>query len=186
MDGDTQANLNLANQIINYSTFSLTIILQVAFFIGKPEIDAPALILLLTYLFVCSARLFFDSSTLYSGSDYLQPLTSIIIWGILLFFVCEMSYVRDTLDSSSVKDLQERRLSWRRRRNLMFFILLGVYFPFNMAQFIQQTLNGISDGWILWVRAISFVLVTAWAFPVFILHFLYFIQIKSNKLLENE
>jgi hypothetical protein len=90
------------NKVINISTFSMSVLLQGAFLIRfKGKADKAALGILFNYLIVNGFRIALQG-TLYNTWDrWISPSSSVIIYGILYFFVFEMSYIRAILEASS-------------------------------------------------------------------------------------
>lgn len=101
MNEDQLGTFRQAVLVINYTDFGITVTLQTLFFLKFLRhrcIDSGAYFILLAYLVVSTSRLFLDSTDFYSGLDYIQPVAGSIIWIMLLFFIYEMAFVKDTLE----------------------------------------------------------------------------------------
>ncbi len=87
--------LDGVNEIINITTFSISVLLTGAFLIRfKFKADKAALGILFIYLIVNCMRIF-KPEALYSILDImLTPTSTSIIYSLLYIFVFEMSFVR--------------------------------------------------------------------------------------------
>ena len=172
--GGQQNQFDDLNDITNIVTLAISSI-AVGLFILKYSfagLDTPALIILSSYL-IKNAFCIIVSEELYSIMDYITPITSTIVFAVLLYFVLEMSYIRAAIEEESLACYQSQKQYIKKVKIIMFFLLLGVYFPANMIQFAQMY-EGVIYMSIVIVRSISKFIVDMYMFPLFLYHLMFF------------
>ena len=109
MSGITNQFDNI-NDIINLVTFAVSGI-AVGAFIMKfrlQGLDPLAIVILATYLTKNAVCIIVDEH-LYSILDYITPITSTVIFAVLLYFVLEMSYIRAAIEENNLADYQKQK-----------------------------------------------------------------------------
>ena len=103
MASDPSNQFDDLNYIINIVTFVISCIAVGAFIyrFRLSGLDRSAIIILLTYL-IKNAFCIFLTNDLYSVWDYITPIASTVIFGVLLHFVLEMSYIRALIEEETV------------------------------------------------------------------------------------
>ena len=121
--------------IINLSAFSISLVLQSAFFLRfRFNCDRAALLILLLYLSVTGFRTLI-SKLLYKTLDLIiTPATTTIIYSLLYFFVFEMSYMRALIESESREEYGRRKAQIGRQRGICVLSMVGVFWP--VSQFV--------------------------------------------------
>ena len=137
MAGGNEYYLDDLNIIINIVSMAISSLAMGAFILKfrLSSLDTSAIIILISYL-IKNAFCIIVADELYSIWDYIAPITSTVIWAILLYFVMEMSYIRAAIEEENLEKYKKRNQNIKKTNILMFFLLLGVYFPANMIQFI--------------------------------------------------
>jgi hypothetical protein len=88
------------NRIINVATFTLSLIMQTAFFLRfKFKADRAATSILLIYLAVNGFRIAVNKNLFGIIDILVTPTTTVLIFSLLYFFVFEMSYIRAMLNA---------------------------------------------------------------------------------------
>lgn len=120
---------------ISLSGIIIAVIFQSAFFIRfKFKVDISAILILLVYLAVFIARAFFNKKE-YSGIGNVQPICVTLIWGVLLYYLFEMAYIKAAIISYHPEQHRKKKIFIKISKTLMFMLLFGCFLPTNLIIF---------------------------------------------------
>ena len=98
--------MDAVNAGINYTAFPVTFVLT-CYVLFRFRLDTSALSIMGSYLVAMGARIFLvkpDKSWKY----LIIPISAAIIWGILFYFVHQMSLIRIRLESENKVDMETK------------------------------------------------------------------------------
>lgn len=98
--------MDAVNAGINYTAFPVTLVLT-CYVLYKFRLDRSALGMMGSYLVAMGARIFLGKPD-YSWIDLIIPISATLIWGILYYFVHQMSLIRICLESDNKADMDAK------------------------------------------------------------------------------
>ena len=173
--------LDQVNRIINISTFSMSVLLQITFLIRfRFKADKAALGILFTYLIVNGFRILVPK-TLYSNLDrWITPSSTSTIYSLLFFFVFEMSYIRAFLNTASASDYIKEKRRITRLRAICIGAILLIYWPTSLYLITNWKVED-SFGYVMIVlRALSMLLSSVYCFSLCLSNLKFFIKHKYS------
>ncbi len=147
---------------------------------GFSGLDTSAKIVLSIYLIKNAFCVFVDEE-LFSVLDYINPVTITAIFAVLLYFVFEMSYIRAAIEEDSPENYNKKKQHIKKVKIIMFFLLLGVYFPVHMVLFAMMREKVIYLSLVI-VRSISKFIVDMYMFPLFLNHLIFYAFRKKQEI----
>jgi hypothetical protein len=88
-----------ANTAINWTAFPVTLVCA-SIVLYRYKLDPSAIFIIVTYLVAMVARIFLGKPD-FSLKDIIIPASATVTWGILFYFVHQMSLIRIKLEASS-------------------------------------------------------------------------------------
>jgi hypothetical protein len=98
--------MDTVNAGINYTAFPVTLVLA-CFVLFRFRLDASALGIIGSYLVAMGARIFLGKPD-YSLKDSIIPISATLTWGILYYFVHQMSLIRIRLESDNKANMDSK------------------------------------------------------------------------------
>jgi drug/metabolite transporter (DMT)-like permease len=98
--------MDAVNTAINYTAFPVTLVLT-CYVVYRFRLDASALGIMGSYLVAMGARIFLRKPD-YSWIDIIIPISATLTWGIMYYFVHQMSLIRIRLESDNKKDMDAK------------------------------------------------------------------------------